>query len=450
MNLVIIGVGKVGQTLVENLVNEKHDIVVVDVDAVKVSAAVNYYDVKGVVGGGLERRVLLDAGVDKADFVIASTNRDEMNILCCVLARKLGAKRTIARVRDPEYFKEMENMREDLGLDYFFNPELQTATEIAQVLKFPSAKKVESFAGGRANMVEFSVMENNPLIGKTLMQISKEYGNKILIGMVERGKEAIIPRGDFVVNIGDCVHIIGSEQEIALFAKKLKMFKRKAKSVFIIGGGKIAFYLSKQISSIGTSVKIVEKDEQRAAELAEALPQATVLCCDGTDHEALKEEKFKDSDALIALTGVDEENVIVALYAKEQGVDKVVAKVDRPTIMNMVKSMGIDTVLSPRNVIADHIVRFVRANQTANQSGIITLYRLHDMVEVVEFSVGDEFSYIGSPLKDMPIKRGILVGGIVRDKEFILPTGFSSFERGDRVIIVTSVKHITELKQNLR
>ena len=338
MNLVIIGVGKVGQTLIENLINEKHDIVVVDIDAVKVSAAVNHYDVKGVVGSGLERRVLLDAGVDKADFVIASTNRDEMNILCCVLARKLGAKRTIARVRDPEYFKEMENMREDLGLDYFFNPELQTAMEIAQVLKFPSAKKVESFAGGRANMVEFSVTENNPLIGKTLMQISKEYGNKILIGMVERGKEAIIPRGDFIVNLGDCVHIIGAEQEIALFAKKLKIFKRKAKSVFIIGGGKIAYYLSKQISSIGTSVKIVEKDEQRAAELAEALPQSTVLCCDGTDHEALQEEKFKDSDALIALTGVDEENVIVSLYAKEQGVDKVVAKVDRPTIMNMVKS----------------------------------------------------------------------------------------------------------------
>lgn len=450
MNLIIVGVGKVGQTLVENLVNEKHDIVVVDVDAANVSAIVNHYDVKGVVGGGLERNVLLDAGVDKADFVIASTNRDEMNILCCVLARKLGAKYTIARVRDPEYFKEMENMREDLGLDYFFNPEKQTATEIAQVLKFPSAKKVESFAGGRANMVEFSVTEGNPLIGKSLMQISKEYGNKILIGMVERGIEAIIPRGDFIINSGDFVHIIGAEQEIVLFAKKLKIFKRKAKSVFIIGGGKIAYYLSKQISSIGTSVKIVEKDEERAVELAEALPQATVLCCDGTDHEALDEEKIKDSDALIALTGVDEENVIVSLYAKEQGVDNVIAKVDRPTIMNMVKSMGIDTVLSPRNVIADHIVRFVRANQTANQSGIITLYKLHDMVEVVEFCVGDDFEKINTPLKDMSIKRGVLVGGIVRDKEFILPTGYTTFERGDRIIIVTSVKQITELKQILR
>ena len=403
MNLVIVGVGKVGETLVENLVNEKHDIVVVDVDAVKVTALVNRYDVNGVAGGGLERSVLLDAGVDKADFLIASTNRDEMNILCCVLARKLGAKRTIARVRDPEYFKEMENMREDLGLDYFFNPERQTATEIAQVLKFPSAKKVESFAGGRANMVEFAITGNNPLIGKSLMQISKEYGNKILIGMVERGNEAIIPRGDFVINSGDSVHIIGAEQEIALFAKKLKIFKRRAKSIFIIGGGKIAYYLSKQISALGTSIKIVERDEQRAAELSETLPQATVLCCDGTDHEALEEEKLQDSDALISLTGIDEENVIVSLYAKERGVDTVIAKVDRPSIMSMVKTMGIDTVVSPRNVIANHIVRFVRANQTAKDSGIITLYRLHDMVEVVEFSVSKDFEQLGTPIKDMAI-----------------------------------------------
>ena len=180
------------------------------------------------------------------------------------------------------------------------------------------------------------------------------------------------------------------------------------------------------------------------------MPQVTVLCCDGTDHEALEEEKLKDSDALISLTGIDEENVIVSLYAKEQGVDKVIAKVNRPSIINMVKTLGVDTVVSPRNVIANHIVRFVRANQTANESGIITLYRLHDMVEVVEFSVGKNFEYIGLPLKDMAIKRGILVGGIVRDKEFILPTGYSSFEKGDRVIIVTSVKHITELKQILR
>ena len=450
MNLVIVGVGKVGETLVENLVNEHHDIVVVDIDAATVSNVVNRYDVNGIVGGGLERGVLIDAGVDKADFLIACTNRDEMNILCCVLARKLGAKRTIARVRDPEYFKEMENMREDLGLDFFFNPELQTAVEIAEVLKFPSAKNVESFAGGRASMVEFEVLGDNPVVGKSLMQISKEYGRKVLIGMVCRGDEIIIPRGDFIIKKGDSVHIIGSEQEIAAFAKKIKIFKRRAKSVFIIGGGKIAYYLAKYLNKDGASIKIIEKEKSRAAELSQVLPSATILCCDGKDHEALEEEKIKDSDACIALTGIDEENVIVSLYAKEQGVEKVIAKVDRPSILNMVKTLGLDTVVSPRKAIANHIVRFVRANQAADESGITTLYKLHDTVEAVEFSVGENFDAVNKPLKELQIKRGILVGGIVRDKEFILPTGESAFKIGDRVIVVTAVKHITQLKQILK
>lgn len=450
MNLVVVGVGKVGQTLVESLVKENHDIMVVDVNASFVTDAVNRYDVNGIAGSALEREILMEAGVSKADFIIACTNRDEMNILCCVLAKKLGAKRTIARVRNPEYFKEMENMREHLGVDYFFNPELQTAVEIAQVLKFPSAKKVESFASGRANMVEFEVLEGNPVIGKSLMQISKDYQRKVLIGMVARDNEVFIPRGDFIIKKGDNVHLIGNEQEIASFAKRIGIFKRKAKSVFITGGGIIAFYLAKELSSLGTSVKIVEKDEERAVALAEELPFATILRFDGTDHEALQEEKIKDSDAFIALTGIDEENVIVALYAKEQGVEKVIVKVDRPSIQNMVMTLGLDTVVSPRKAIANHIVRFVRANQTETSNNIKTLYKLHDKVEAVEFIVGDNFSKLNVPIKDISVKKGILIGGIVRGTEFILPTGESCLKNGDRVIVVTSVNHINELEQILR
>lgn len=447
MNLIIVGVGKVGETLVENLINENHDITVVDSMVDKVTAIVNHYDVNGIAGSGLERDVLADAGVEKADFFIACTNRDEVNILTCVLAKKFGAKRTIARVRDPEYVKEMENMREHLGVDFFFNPEFQTATEIAQVLKFPSSKKVESFASGRASMIEFSVLDGNPLINKSLMQIAKEYTNKVLVGMVERGNEVIIPRGDFVVKKGDSIHIIGAEQEIVAFTKKVKLFKRRAKSVFVIGGGRIAFYLTELLLKDGASVKIVEKDEKRALELSESLPKAVVLRFDGTDHEALEEEKLKDCDASVSLTGVDEENVIVSLYAKEQGVEKVITKVDRPSISKMVKKLGLDTAVSPRNVIANHIVRFVRANQTANVSGITTLYKLHDKVEAVEFLVGDDFDKTDVALKELSIKRDVLVGGIVRDKEFILPTGNTKLNRGDRVIIVTSVKRITGLNQ---
>lgn len=450
MNLVIIGVGKVGETLVANLINENHNIVVVDVDGVKVQSLVNRYDLNGVTGSALERDVLLSAGVDKADFFIACTAEDEKNILACVLARKLGAKYTIARVRAPEYFKEMENIKEDLGLDFLFNPELQSAIEIAQVLKFPSAKSVESFAGGRATMIEFDVAEDSPIIGKPIMEVSKENGNNFLFAMVQRGKEVLIPRGDFVLQAGDCVHMIASETALEEFAKKVKMFKRKAKSVFIIGGGKIAYYLANELIKGGVSVKIVEKNEQRANELSASLQQATVLLFDATDQEALEEEKLKDSDACVTLTGMDEQNVIVSLYAKGQGVSKVVTKVDRLSVLSMVAQLGLETVVSPRNVIANHILRFVRAHQEFTGSGINTLYKLHDKAEALEFTVSNNFTAIDVPLKKLGVKSGILIGGIVRDNEFILPTGETVLKNQDKVIVVTAIKQITDLNQILR
>ncbi|MBE7083918.1 MAG: Trk system potassium transporter TrkA [Clostridiales bacterium] len=450
MNLIIVGVGKVGETLVENLIKEEHDVMVIDVDAMKVSSVVNRFDVNGVTGNAIERNVLLSAGVDKADFVIACTNRDEMNVLCCVLARKLGAKRTIARVRDPEYFKEMDNMKEDLGLDYFFNPELNTAIEISQVLKFPSAINVESFAGGRANMVEFFISEDNPIVGKTLSTISKEYGNNVLVGTIQRGNDVIIPHGDSVIKKNDVVYIIGDEAEISLFAKKIKMYKRKIKTALIIGGGKVGYYLAKELASSNINVKVIEKEKQRAQELSEALPYSTVILGDGTDEIVLAEEGLKNTDACITLTGMDEENVIVALYATQQGVEKVVAKVDRPSVLGMVKKLGLDTAVSPRLVIANHIVRFVRAHQSDNANNIATLYKLHDKVEAIEFTVSDTFVGVNTPIKNLKIKRGILIGGIVRDEKFILPSGDTKFRKGDRVIVVTAIKQITALTQILK
>lgn len=450
MNLVIVGVGKVGETLVANLINENHDIMIADINGDNVQSLVNRYDVNGVTGSALERGTLLSAGVDKADFVIACTAQDEKNILACVLARKLGAKYTIARVRDPEYFKEMENIKEDLGLDFLFNPELQTANEIAQVLKFPSAKSVESFADGKATMIEFAVADNSPIIEKPLMDVSKEYGNNFLFAMVKRGEEVFIPRGNFVLKGGDSVYMIASESALESFTKKANMFKRRAKSAFIIGGGKIAYYLAESLIKMGVDVKIVEKNEQRANELSAELPKATVLLFDATEQEALEEEKLKDSDACVTLTGMDEENVIISLYAKGQGVGKVVTKVDRPSIHSMVTQLGLDTVVSPRNVIANHILRFVRAHQADTGSGINTLYKMHDKAEALEFTVSEKFSAINVPLKKLGVKSGILIGGIVRDGAFILPTGDTEFSVGDKVIVITAVKQITDLSQILR
>ena len=464
MKIVIVGVGKVGETLVRNFVREKHDVIIVDNDYEALNSVINRYDVNGIVGTGLQRDVLIDADVPNSDFLIACTPRDEMNILCCVLAKKIGVSRTIARVRDPQYFKEMENMRADLGLDFAFNPELATAREIAHVLKFPSAKNVESFAGGRTRMAEFEIVGNNPLIGKSLQQISREYGNKILIGVVLRGDKVIIPNGDFVLESGDSIHIIADEQEIVSFCKKLKIFKPRAKSAFIIGGGKIGYYLAKELLGAGVSVKIVERDEERAVELSGLLPSATILHGDGTDHEVLDEENLKGNDACIALTGMDEENVMISLYAKQLKVDKIITKIDRPSILKLGNMLGLDTVVTPRNVIANQIVRFVRAYTatlgtdddtpaeevvTADESAD-TLYKIGDKAEALEFSAGPTFKGLNIPLKELTLKKNLLIGGIVRGKEFILPSGDTCILVGDRVIVVCEENRITKLSQILK
>lgn len=445
MKIIVIGVGKVGTTLIESFVKEGHDVVAIDMEESKINAVVNRFDANGIVGGGLERQVLLDAGVEDADFLIACTSQDEMNILCCVLAKKLGVKRTIARVRDPQLFSEMDNMREYLGLDLAFNPELQTALEIEQVLKFPSAKSVDSFAGGTALLVEFDVGKDNPIVGKTLMQISAEYGYKLLFCMVKRFDKVFIPRGDYVPFPNDTVYIIATENELAAFCKKLKIFKPRAKSVFIIGGGKIAYYLAKELLNDGVSVKILESDKNRCEELSADLSGATIILGDGTDQSILDEEDLKSNDGCVTLTGMDEENVIISLYALQKKVDKIVTKVDRPSVSQMVKKLGLDTVLSPRNVIANKIIMFVRDSQAEVSNKIDALYILHDKIEAMQFTVGNEFDKQDVPLSKLRIKKEVLVGGIIRDGEYIFPSGDAHIHKGDKVIIVTTEKQIGSL-----
>ena len=290
MRLIIVGAGKIGATLVEKLSKENHDIVIVDKDAKIVEQIVNRYDVMGVCGGGADRMILEEAMVENADFVIACTSRDELNILCCMLAKKMGAAHTIARVRDPEYFMEMEYMKGELDLDMWFNPELRTAQEIAEILSFPSAINVETFADGAAVMVEVKIKKDNPMIGKSVMDINREFKLKALFSAVIRDNKVYIPRGDFIVQEGDVIHLTASERGITDFSKKTQTFRRRARSVFIVGGGKIAYYLAKELIARKVIVKIIEKDEARCEWLSEELPEATILHGDGTDHEVLDEE----------------------------------------------------------------------------------------------------------------------------------------------------------------
>lgn len=449
MKILVIGVGKVGETLVKNLTKENHDIIVIDLNSSAINKVVNRYDIKGMIGSGIERDVLMECGVSSADIVISCTSRDEVNVLTCVLAKKLGAKYTVARVRDPKLFKEMGNIRDVLGIDMAFNPEYRTAVEISQVLKFPSAKNVESFARGKALMLEFLLTENNPLVGKSLMDIAG-FGFKILFGAVERGDDIIIPRGDFVLQANDSVHIIATESEITAFCKKLKIFKPRAKSVFIIGGGKIGYYLAKELCATGIDVKIVEKDKEKCLSLSQGLPKVAVLCADGTDQTVLEEENLKGSDAVVTLTGMDESNVIISLYAMQQNVGKVITKIDRENVSQMVNLLGLGTVVSPKEVIANHILRFVRARLATSPQGIKALYRLNEKVEVVEFTVTEDFEGKNIPLKALKIEKSMLIGGIVRGNNFILPMGDSELQIGDRVIVVVNAQKINELSDILR
>ena len=450
MRLIIVGAGKIGATLVDKLSKEKHDIVIVDKDATIVEQVVNRYDVMGVCGGGADRMILEEAGVSSADFVIACTSRDELNILCCMLAKKMGAAHTIARVRDPEYFMEMEYMKGELDLDMWFNPELRTAQEIAEILSFPSAINVETFADGAAVMIEVKVKKDNPMIGKSVVEVMRDFDVKALFSMVVRENKVYIPRGDFVIQEGDVVHITASEKEITNFSKKVQLFRRRARSVFIVGGGKIAYYLAKELIARKVAVKIIEMDEERCEWLSEELPEATILHGDGTDHEVLDEEGIDKCNAVVTLTGMDEENVIVSLYATRKKVAKVITKVDRPTIGQMVSHLGLDSVLSPRTVIASSIVRFVRAIASEGKTRINQLYKMHEKVEALEFHVTEDFKHIGVLIKDLNIKKNYLVNGIVRDREFIIPTGETSFMKGDEVLIVTTEKNVSGLEDMIR
>ncbi len=450
MRLVIVGAGKVGTTLIEKLSKEKHDVIIVDVDDEKVERLVNKYDIRGIAGGGCDRSVLEEAEVSKADFFIACTSRDELNILSCMLAKKMGAKYSVARVRDPEFYSEEDYMSKEFSIDMPFNPELRTAEEIAQILKFPSAVNIETFADGSVVMIELLIKKGNPIIDKSVVDIIKEYEVKLLFSMVERDGKVFIPRGDFVIKEGDRIHITATEQEIAAFSKDMQMYKKRAKSVFIVGGGKIAYYLAKNLIESRVNVTIIDIDEERCRELSEKLPEATILCGDGTDQDVLSEEGIAKCDACVALTGMDEENVIIALYAASKKVAKVVSKVDRATVAQMVRNLGLDTVVSPRNVIANKILRFVRSRREGGDGSINRLYNILDKVEALEFIATAECKFLNIPLKDLKIKNNYLVNGIVRNKEYIIPTGDSYIAEGDAVLIVTTDKNVTDLNRLIK
>lgn len=439
MNIVIVGDGKVGAALTEHLSTEGHDVVVIDKDPKVVEEMVNQYDVMGLCGNGASYSVQMEAGVDKARLLIAATSSDELNILCCLVAKKIGAHHTVARVRNPEYAKQLHFFKEELGLSLVVNPEFAAANEIARVLRFPTALNMESFAGDRVDLAEIEIKANNPLAGMCVYEIVGRFKARVLICAVQRGENVYIPNGNFGLQAGDRIHITSKRSDMIAFMKELGIYRHRTKNVLISGGGKMGYYLARQLSETGHKVKVIEIEEQRAEILADLLPHATVICGDGSDRNLLLEQGLDNQDAFVSLTTIDEENIITTMYASSIGVGKTVAKVNRVSY-DILQSIGIETAVSSKTIAANQILGYVRALENSGASSVQTLYKLvNDRVEALEFRIEtEEAFYIGRTLKELQLKDDVIIGCILRKGKIIYPCGDDTIENGDNVIVITA------------
>ncbi len=446
MQIVIIGDGKVGHKLAVQLSEEDYDIVLIDQNAGKLKEALNRLDIICITGNGADAEIQKQAEVDRSDLVIACASTDEFNMLSCLLAKRLGAKHTIARVRNPIYYQQIDLLRSDLRLSMAVNPELSAANEIARILLFPAASKVETFMKGRADLVEHVLKAGNPLAGLSLAEIDRRFKIDMLVCAVKRGNSVFIPDGDFVLQEDDRLHIAAGHHDLRSFFKSMGKKSTKVKRVMICGGGNVCFYLSRQLLQAGMQVKIVERSEEKCEYLCELLPKATVIQGDAADHDLLIEEGIGESDAVVALTGMDEENIIMSLFAKAQGVDKIIAKVNEDSRAQMVEGLGIDSIVSVKSAAADEIVNYVRAMKNSYSSANVeTSYRLlGGKVEAMEFIIRKECSFTNVALKDLPTKPNHLIACIGRGRKVIIPGGDDHMEVGDSVIVVTKEHTINE------
>ena len=433
MRIVIIGDGKVGYKLAKQLSEEEYDIVMIDSNARKMKEAGNKLDVFCVTGEAASVEVQREGKVPHADLVIACTSMDETNMLSCLVAKRLGAKHTIARVRNPIYYQQIDMLKEDLRLSMAVNPELTVAKEITRVLIYPDASKIETFVKGRVELIEFPLTEQNPMTGMALKDLYTKYQIQLLVCAVERGKDVIIPDGEYVLRPGDRLHVAASHKEVKQFMKLFGQRKNKIKKVLICGGGRVSYYLTQGLAALGMQVKIIEKNRERCEELCELLPKATIICGDATDHDLLYEEGMKDADAFVALTGLDEENIIMSLLANSHGIPKIVAKVNGDWRVQMVEDLGIDSVVSAKSATADAILSYVRARQNSlSSANVETMYQLvNGRIEALEFIIHSKTSYTDIPLKDLPTKPNNLIACIARKRQIIIPNGNDCIRAGD-------------------
>ena len=451
MRILLTGCGKIGVSLLSALVAEGHDVVALDSRQDVLDELANQYDVMCVVGNGADCETLQEADIAKTDLFIAVTGSDELNMLMCFLAKRLGAGHTIARIRNPLYNdKSLSFMRQQLDLSMAINPELLTAQELHHILKLPAASKVETFSRRNFEMVELRLKEDSPLLGEPLMELRNHFKAKFLICVVQRGSEVIIPRGDFTLRAGDRIGLTADRTELWKLLKATGLAKRSAKNVMLLGGSRIAFYLAKQLLASGSRVSIIDTDRAMCHKFSDLLPGVSTFCGDGTQQELLQEAGVRNQDAFVTLTGMDEENILVAYYAKTQQVGQVIAKVNRDEMARMAEQMGLEIVISPKDVVVNVVLRYVRALQSSMGSSIENLYQLMDgKAEALEFVVREKAAYTDIPLKDLRLKKNILIAGILRDRKAIIPTGNDMILRGDRVVVIAGEHRLNALNEIL-
>ncbi|MDR3207813.1 MAG: Trk system potassium transporter TrkA [Oscillospiraceae bacterium] len=447
MKIVIIGDGKVGFTLAENLSRSAdNEVTIIDKNAEALRNTIESLDVRCIKGNGVSAGVLREAGVSEADLLIAATSSDEMNMVCCLTGKRLGARHTIARIRDPEYADELSTLKDDLELDMVINPERAMAGEIVRLLEFPTAANVEVFARGRVEMVEIKATDGMTAVNMPLKEVSKRLTSSILIGAIQRGGEVIIPSGEEIIRAGDSLHIVGQPARIFQFCAQLGLHQQKIKNVMIVGGGRVAYYLAKYLDEIDVKVKILEIKRERCLELNELLPKALIIHGDGSDDRVLRSENLGDMDCFISVTGIDEENLMTALLAKHCGVPKVVAKINRTGYTEVINHMGIDNLIQPKLITSNHILRYVRGVKNAVGNPVNSLYKIvGGAAEAVEFTAGPAARLLDTPLKKLKLIKGVLVAVIARKNEVIIPHGNDMIRAGDAVVLLSTGRELTDL-----
>jgi trk system potassium uptake protein TrkA len=451
MKILVIGDGKVGRVIVENTCQEGHEVVVIDTDNNNVEELVNKYDVMGINGNGASFDILKEADAGKADLVVAATTNDETNILASLISKNMGAKATAARVRNYEYSNQLQIIKEDLGITMPINPEKETAEEIIKLINFPEAVRVDSFADDCVDLVELHIPEGNVLVGEPIRSIYQSFKIKVLVTAVERGDDVFIPSGDFVLEANDRIYITAnSRATLKKFIEKVSLIEKKIKNVMIIGGGKISAFLAAELAKSKFNVKIIENSYERCVELSTLIPNASVIYGDGANQELLFEEGLDTMDAIACLTGNDEENIIISMFANKVNVKKIITKVNKASLTTLVKSISNISVVSPKDLTASKIISYIRGIDNARGSNVVTLHKLvNNKVEAVEFIAKENKRLIKIPLKDLKMKKNFLIAAIIRGNDVIIPSGNDYIDVNDKVIVVTTTQFLKDLDEIL-